>query len=564
MALGSLHSGRVEKSDENAPLAARSAELEEAALNGLREADLAHGQVEMFNNPLSDQAASKFKRNAQNSLSAYSGGDDRNVSEHVAQLEDARAEQEKIQDMAKKVVKKAVSKKRAVSKSKSTSPGPATPADQGQKQVKEVLAKGIAKMAKKKSVSPAKLEQLKTEMSQIEKDFGLQLAKVYNKGALTAGVEGCRKLIDENRDSPEVSGVFLKALSNKNLLQIAKSASAGSFQSLQQHARLFGYLALQFKTNLKDSRDQPPSRTKTVRKMIQTIIDLFFNESNERIREACADSIREIYENAFVDGKYGKEGKPAKELIFGPIFDELRESGGRVMRQTAGAVLKKLNRDFKYKQDVVDVAHCLTITQLGMTAKIYDAEFLSALSDLIEECGPTVVLGKHLLKTIPYILASLKYNIGGTNASGKVQRDNNINSSIELLETLANQLKAMDYGPDIGKQFEQEVAEAMASLKMEKSAVSLPIQRAGAKALRLWRELATSGPRSAVVSSAGQRASSAQPPKSSTNAPLTQPQKMKSKFAALSALRPKSAGPKKPRAGAQMSKLSDKRNLIKQ
>lgn len=92
MALGSLHSGRVEKSDENAPLAARSAELEEAALNGLREADLAHGQVEMFNNPLSDQAASKFKRNAQNSLSAYSGGDDRNVSEHVAQLEDARAE----------------------------------------------------------------------------------------------------------------------------------------------------------------------------------------------------------------------------------------------------------------------------------------------------------------------------------------------------------------------------------------------------------------------------------------------------------------------------------------
>ena len=120
--LGSLHS-KVERSID---VVAKSAKLEEQALNGLRDADFAHGQVEMFNNALSDQDGSKFKRNAQNSISAYSGGasnrKENNVLKQVSQLEDEREKQEKIKNVAKKVVKKAVSKNKAVSKSKSKSP----------------------------------------------------------------------------------------------------------------------------------------------------------------------------------------------------------------------------------------------------------------------------------------------------------------------------------------------------------------------------------------------------------------------------------------------------------
>lgn len=70
--------------------------------------------------------------------------------------------------------------------------------------------------------------------------------------------------------------------------------------------------------------------------------------------------------------------------------------------------------------EIVDVPHCLTITQIGINSKIYDAEFLLTLKDLIVHHGPTVTLGKHLLKFVPYVLASLKYNLGGTNAVGKV------------------------------------------------------------------------------------------------------------------------------------------------
>ena len=102
-AFGSLHSKvgeisvsgkEVARGVDEGPLAAKSAQLEEDALNRLREEDLTHGQVEMFNNPLSDQDASKFKRNGQNSISAYSNGSNRqeqNVMNSVAQLEEEKA-----------------------------------------------------------------------------------------------------------------------------------------------------------------------------------------------------------------------------------------------------------------------------------------------------------------------------------------------------------------------------------------------------------------------------------------------------------------------------------------
>ena len=89
---------------------------------------------------------------------------------------------------------------------------------------------------------------MKKDINNLDKDFGENLARIYNKGAHKSGVEGCHRLIDQYFDSQEVVGIFMKNLSDKNLLQVAKSASAGSFQFLQFHASLFGYMALKFKT----------------------------------------------------------------------------------------------------------------------------------------------------------------------------------------------------------------------------------------------------------------------------------------------------------------------------
>lgn len=63
-------------------------------------------------------------------------------------------------------------------------------------------------------------------------------------------------------------------------------------------------------------KDIPPCRVKTIKRTLSTMIDLFFQESHENIRNACFISFSEILDHCFVDKKYGKEGKPAAELMF--------------------------------------------------------------------------------------------------------------------------------------------------------------------------------------------------------------------------------------------------------
>ena len=138
----------------------------------------------------------------------------------------------------------------------------------------------------------------------------------------------CHNLIDENCAEPrevvgKIVGIFLKAMCNKNLLQVAKSSSAGAFQGLAFHASLFGYLAQRFKRNMIDGvKDTVPTVLKTVKKVVAAMKELFFVETHDKIRDACALSFQEILDNCFVDYRYQKD-KLAKDLIFHPIFEEL-------------------------------------------------------------------------------------------------------------------------------------------------------------------------------------------------------------------------------------------------
>ena len=72
---------------------------------------------------------------------------------------------------------------------------------------------------------------------------------------------------------------------------------------------------------------------------------------------------------------------------------------------------------------MVDIAHCLTIAQIGIKNKVCDCDFLICLVDLINHHGPEIALGKYLTQAIPYFISSVKFNMVGTNAVGKVQRD---------------------------------------------------------------------------------------------------------------------------------------------
>jgi len=182
-------------------------------------------------------------------------------------------------------------------------------------------------------MKPSEIQVLKAEFFDLEKQFAENLARIYNKGAIKSGVQGCHTMIDQNSGNPEVVGIFLKTLCNKNLIAISKSASSGGFQFLQFHACLFGYMALKFGTRLKDSiRDIPPSLNKTVKRMLTSMKTLFFQESHDNIRNACAISYSEILDKCFVGKRYGAQNKLARDLVYEPLYDELIPGRDRASR----------------------------------------------------------------------------------------------------------------------------------------------------------------------------------------------------------------------------------------
>lgn len=204
------------------------------------------------------------------------------------------------------------------------------------------------------------MAELSNQFKELDKAFEQNLARIYTRGGHKSGVEGCQKLIADNCQSSEVVGIFLRALCNKNLLQVAKSASSGSFKFLEFHASLFGYMARMFKTNFKDTlRDIPPAVSKTVKKVIQAMKDMFFQETHDNIRNALSISFQEILDYCFPPTRtYGKSQLSAKDLIFDPLFEELQAGRDRVSRQTACYILRRLNEIYMSDANIVSVQHC--------------------------------------------------------------------------------------------------------------------------------------------------------------------------------------------------------------
>ena len=78
---------------------------------------------------------------------------------------------------------------------------------------------------------------------------------------------------------------------------------------------------------------------------------------------------------------------------------------------------------------------------MGIKSKVIDSDYLSALSDLMKAHGVTVVLGQDLIRAVSYFINSIAGNLSGKNSLGKVQRDTNIVSSLDLLSVFAGNVK---------------------------------------------------------------------------------------------------------------------------
>lgn len=104
--------------------------------------------------------------------------------------------------------------------------------------------------------------------------------------------------------------------------------------------------------------------------------------------------------------------------------------------------------------------------------------------DLINEHGVAITLGECIQKAIPHFIASVKYNVSGQNATGKVHREQHIMASLTILIVLANGCMDTDYAiPTVQKSL--LVSEALSVLDNE----SQRIQKLRQQCLSDWKKL---------------------------------------------------------------------------
>jgi hypothetical protein len=177
---------------------------------------------------------------------------------------------------------------------------------------------------------------------------------------------------------------------------------------------MFGYMALKFGVDFVDiNKDKEPSVAKTVRRVVSSIKELFFDQNNANVRNACFMSLCEILENCFANKRIENSNEKARDLIFQPLYEELSNPKLFVTRQTACYILLKLNEKYQDDPDIVNPFRSQGIIALGLKNKIYDGEFLMAVGNLINLQGVALTLGEMFGKSMTHFIASVKYNLTG-------------------------------------------------------------------------------------------------------------------------------------------------------
>ena len=115
----------------------------------------------------------------------------------------------------------------------------------------------------------------------------------------------------------------------------------------------------------------------------------------------------------------------------------------------------------------MNAKHTLTFVVLGIKHKVYDAEFLMAVVDLLNEHGVEITLGSCLERAMKHFIASLKYNFSGQNAADKVHRDQHLQASLTILTVLAYKTMDTEFASMLMPRFSQPLAEALRLLNQE-------------------------------------------------------------------------------------------------
>ena len=255
-------------------------------------------------------------------------------------------------------------------------------------------------------------------------------------------------------------------------------------------------MALKFRMNFIDkAKDVEPTVSKTVKRVISAMKEIFFDQSHDYIRNAVANSMYEILENCFIDKRYGKDSKKASDLIFNPLFDELipekKQVKSIIARQSALFVLRYLHDKYKDDLSIVNPRHCHTFVCLGIKHRIYDGEFLWAVADLLDVHGIATTCADCLWKAVTHFINSIKFNMTGQNApQGKVHRDRQVVASLLVLTSFARRIVSQQAGDAefadlVFPKFKTPLYEALALLNGE----SNQILKVRQETIQYWQQL---------------------------------------------------------------------------
>ena len=177
------------------------------------------------------------------------------------------------------------------------------------------------------------------------------------------------------------------------------------------HASMFGVLADQFKTNMVYPVDKPPSKRKTYDRILGFMASVFFNDTAEKIHNACAISIIEILENTFPEYLDPLKADKLQLVFFAPLLRYIQEGGNskNVVASSAFVIKEILLHLMKNHPELVTQEMAMKLADIAIKSKVNQANYVKAIEILLDffNQGVAAVAGGNSRHLFSYAISSI-------------------------------------------------------------------------------------------------------------------------------------------------------------
>ena len=212
--------------------------------------------------------------------------------------------------------------------------------------------------------------------------FQKLLGKLNDRTTKEVGFREIRNLIKAN-NTPEALRIYISCLSS--------NVTNSNDHAKEIFALIYGYLSIIYKTNLLDPFDKPPNLIKTIKRIINDIINKYLNFDSYVIHKACSNSINDIYSNCFINE--GKNINNTFITFIEPFINILNSGRDKSSQNGAGICLSDfiyhLGSNINNNENNLKVLNTLNekIVNLCIKYSIDNSYIFEALYNLINFIG---------------------------------------------------------------------------------------------------------------------------------------------------------------------------------